>query len=261
MATKRERRERLRQEREAAERAASAADKRRLYIGYAVAGVLVVAIVAGIVVAVTSGGGDDDPGTDQFPELAFIQERIGAVPEYMQPDGRQGVAPPEPRFGDLEQAARAAGCDLQLDLEDEGRTHFGDENRVPDYRTNPPTSGDHYFNPAEAGSGALADGAYLNTPPVARTVHSMEHGRVLIQYSPDLPEQDQLEIKGVFEESPEGVLLFPNPDMPYDVAITAWTQLAGCDTYEGAATLDVLRVFRDTYRGGGPEGGSFPLSV
>ena len=37
----------------------------------------------------------------------------------------------------------------------------------------------------------------------------MEHGRVLIQYSPELPERDQLEIKGVFEESPPGVLLFP----------------------------------------------------
>ena len=156
---------------------------------------------------------------------------------------------------------RAAGCDLQLDLEEEGATHFGDENRVPDYRTNPPTSGDHYANLGEAGSGALADGAYLNTPPVARTVHSMEHGRVLIQYSPDLSEREQLEIKGVFEESPEGVLMFPNPDMPYDVAITAWTQLVGCETYEGAPTLDVLRIFRDTYRGGGPEGDSFPLSV
>ena len=109
---------------------------------------------------------------------------------------------------------RPPGCELQLDLEEEGGTHFSDENRVPDYGTNPPTSGDHYANAGETGAGALADGAYLNAPPVARTVHSMEHGRVLIQYSPELPERDQLEIKGVFEESPPGVLLFPNPDMP-----------------------------------------------
>jgi Protein of unknown function (DUF3105) len=260
VATKRERRERLRQEREAAEQAAAAAAKRRLYIGYAAAGLIAAAIVVGVVVAVTSGG-DEGSNGDGFPELAFIQERIGAVPDYMEPDGREGISPPEQRLGDLEEAAQAAGCDLQLDLDEEGRTHFSDENRVPDYQTNPPTSGDHYANPGETGAGALADGAYLNTPPVARTVHSMEHGRVLIQYSPDLHERDQLEIKGVFEESPQGVLMFPNPDMPYDVAITAWTQLAGCETYDGAATLDVLRVFRDTYRGGGPEGGQFPLSV
>ena len=152
----------------------------------------------------------------------------------MEPDGRDGIDPPALQLGDLEAAAKAARCDLQLDLDDEGNTHFSDENRVPDYKTSPPTSGDHYANLAETAAGALADGAYLNTPPVARAVHSMEHGRVLIQYSPDLSEAEQLEIKGVFEESPQGVLMFPNPDMPYDVAITAWTQLAGCESYEGA---------------------------
>jgi hypothetical protein len=49
------------------------------------------------------------------------------------------------------------------------------------------------------------------------------------------------------------MLLFPNPEMPYAVAATAWTQLLGCDRYEGAATLDAVRAFRDTYRGQGPE--------
>jgi len=258
MATKRERRERLRQEREAAEHAAAASDKRRLYLGYAVAGVIVIAIVAGIVVAISSGGSGDDESTGDFPELAYIQPEIGAVPAEMDPDGREGVAPPPLEQGDLEAAAEAANCDLQLDLKDEGNTHFGDPDRVPDYKTNPPTSGDHYAG-NESGSGALADGAYLNTPQVARSVHSLEHGRVEIQYSPDLSEEEQLEIKGVFEESPQGVIMFPNPDMPYEVAITAWTQLAGCETYEGLPTLDVLRTFRDIYRGQGPE--FFPLSV
>ena len=49
------------------------------------------------------------------------------------------------------------------------------------------------------------------------------------------------------------MLIFPNPDMPYEVAATAWTQLIGCKKYEGAATLDAIRAFRDTYRGQGPE--------
>ena len=261
MATKRERRERLRQEREAAEQEAAASDKRRLYLGYGVAGVIVVAIVAGIVVAITSGGDGDDASTSDSPELAYIQPELGVVPAEMEPDGREGIAPPPPEQGDLEEAARAASCDLQLDLEDEGNTHITNEDQNVDYRTNPPTSGDHYGVPSETAFGALADGAYLNTPPITRAVHSLEHGRVEIQYSPDLSEEEQLQIKGVFEESPQGVIMFPNPDMPYDVAITAWTQLAGCESYEGATTLDVLRIFRDTYRGGGPEGGDFPLSV
>jgi hypothetical protein len=260
MTSKREERERIRQERLAAQQAAAGSEKRRLYLGYAVAGVIVVAIVAGIVVAVTAGGDGEDSGSDGFPELAYIEPRIGVVPEGVEADGRDGVDPPEPAEGDLTVAAEAAGCDLRLDLEEEGTTHFTDEDRVPDYGTNPPTSGDHYGNNAETASGAVADGAYLNTPPIARAVHSLEHGRVAIQYSPDLSEEEQLEIKGVFEESPQGVIMFPNPDMPYEVAITAWRNLAGCDGYDGAPALDVLRIFRDVYRGQEREQG-FPIAL
>ncbi len=256
MTTRREERERMRQERLAAQQQAASADKRRLYLGYAVAGLIVVAIVAGIVVAITGaggGGGDEPTDPDQYPELAYIQPQLGFVPDEMQPDDREGIAPPEQQTAILEEAARAAGCELQLNLENEGQTHFTDEDKKQDYGTNPPTSGDHYGNGNETASGALADGAYLNFPAISRAVHSLEHGRVEIQYSPELSEQEQLEIKGVFEESPQGVLMFPNPEMPYEVAITAWTQLAGCDKYEGAATLDLLRTFRDVYRNQGPE--------
>ena len=260
MTTRREERERMRQERLAAQQAAVSSERRRLYLGYAVAGVIVVAIVAGIVVAITGGGSEGDgASSSDFPELAYIQPQLGVVPDGIELDDRDGTDPPPLQYGDLEQAADAAGCELQLNLPNEGSTHFTDEDKDPGYKTNPPTSGDHYGNPAEAGTGALADGAYLEMPPITRAVHSMEHGRILIQYSPDLSEQEQLEIKGVFEESPQGVIMFPNPDMPYDVAVTAWTQLAGCETYEGAATLDVLRTFRDIYRGQGPE--NVPLAV
>jgi hypothetical protein len=55
------------------------------------------------------------------------------------------------------------------------------------------------------------------------------------------------------------MLLFPNPEMSYEVAATAWTQLLGCNRFDGAATLDALRAFRDAYRGRGPE--DVPLSV
>jgi hypothetical protein len=260
MSTRREERERMRQERLAAQQAAASSDRRRLYLGYAVAGVIVAAIVAGIVVAIAGGGGDGEtPEAGDFPELAFVQPLIGVVPEGIEPDGRDGVDPPAAQTAILEDAAEAANCDLQLNLEDEGNGHFTDENKKVDSKTNPPTSGDHYGSETETGSGALADGAYLETPPIARAVHSMEHSRVVIQYSPDLSEREQLEIKGVFEESPQGVIMFPNPGMPDDVAITAWTQLAGCDAYEGAATLDLLRVFRDIYRGQGPE--NVPLAA
>jgi hypothetical protein len=207
----------------------------------------------------TTSTSADDVDANGFPPLAYIEPRIGAVPDGVRPDGREGALPDPVELGDLERAADAAGCELRLDLKDEGNTHLSDPD-VPNvnYKTSPPTSGDHYAG-NEAGAGALADGAYLDYPPLGRSVHALEHGRVAIQYSPDLSEEEQLEIKGVFDLDPAGVLLFPNPEMPYDVAITGWTRLAGCDSYEGTATLDVLRDFRDTYRGRGPE--DFPIEL
>ena len=69
----------------------------------------------------------------------------------------------------------------------------------------------------------------------------------------DLSEEDQLALKGIFDDSPSGMLMFPNAKMPYEVAATAWTQLMGCKRYAGAKTLDAIRDFRDAYRGHGPE--------
>src|SRR5688572_12125255 len=241
MSGRKEERERLREERLAAHRAAQSSDQRRLYFGYAVAGLIVVALLAGLFVVITGDSGEEETGVDAegnpFPELAFVQDQIGVVPEGIKLDGREGTEPPPVQNAILEEAAELAKCELQLDLEDEGNTHIGDEDAANvDYKTNPPTSGDHYGNGNETASGALADGAYQELPPVGRWVHSMEHGRVIIHYSPDLPEEDQLAIKGVFEESPAGVIMFPNPDIDGDVAVTSWTQLATCAKYEGDST-------------------------
>ena len=238
-------RERRREERLAAERQELANARRRLVFGYVVAGALTLAVIVGIVVAVGGGSDSDQVNGQDLPAAAHIELQSGYTHDY-KPDGREGTPPPPIQQGDLQKAADAAGCDLQLDLPDEGNTHITDESDIPDYKTNPPTSGNH--NPKQ-----LADGAYAEFPQPWYFVHSLEHGRIEIQYSADLAEADQLAIKGVFDQDPAGMLLFPNPQMPYEVAVTAWTQLMGCKKYEGAKTLDAIRDFRDTYRGLGPE--------
>jgi hypothetical protein len=252
MSTKSER-DRRRAERLAAEKAASDAQRRRLMLGYVAAGLLTLAVVVGLVLVLAGGDDETDPAAN-LPAGAHIETLSGSV-NGVAPDDRAGTPPPALQQGDLEAAAKAANCDLQLDLKDEGNTHLKPSEPAPKYETNPPTSGDHIVPPLQQ-----ADGAYSEMPDPERFVHSLEHGRIEIQYSPDLSEEDQLALKGVFDESPDGMLLFPNPDMPYEVAVTAWTQLMGCDTYEGDATLDAIRDFRDTYRGRGPENVPIQLS-
>ena len=248
MTTRKQEQERRRAERLAAEKQAQDATRRRLMAGYIVAGALALAVVVGFGIVLASGGDDGGSSGDAGCSEAHIQLKSGSTNDF-EPDCREGTPPPEIATGDLEQAAKAADCDLRLDLPDEGNTHIGsDPSKAPNYKTNPATSGNH-IDPGFQ----QADGAYLDTPDPAYVVHSMEHGRINIQYSSDLSEEDQLALKGVFDESPAGVLLFPNDDMPYEVAATAWTQMIGCKTYEGEATLDAIRDFRDIYRGQGPE--------
>src|SRR4051794_36878617 len=200
-------RERRRQERLAAEQQELANARRRLVFGYVVAGALALAGIGGLVVAL-GGSGGSDASTD-FPANAHVQVNSGFTHGYSF-DGRQGTPPPPLQQGDLKTAAAAAGCELKLNLPNEGNTHITKESQIPDYKTNPPTSGNH--NPEQ-----LADGAYSEMPAEWYFVHSLEHGRIEIQYSPKLPNSDQLALKGVFDQDPPGMLFFPNTKMPYEV--------------------------------------------
>jgi Protein of unknown function (DUF3105) len=230
-------REKRRQERLEQEQSESSSGRNRVVIGYAIASTVVLAAVVLIFVLV-SGSGGDDGGGDGDAHIN-LNAAIGST-NGVQPDDRAGTPPPPPQVTDLEQAAKQAGCKLELDLEDEGHEHMPAKSPTPKYGTNPPTSGRHVEAPYQQ-----ADGAYSEMPAEINIVHTLEHGRMEIQYAPDLPEADQLELKGLYDTIYGGTLLFPNDKMPYEVAATTWTNLMGCPTYKGAITLDAIRAFGD----------------
>lgn len=228
-------RERLRQERIAAEQEAGKSDRNRLLIGYAVVSTVVLA-VAVLVFVLVSGGGDEG-GTSGGDAHINTNLQVGNT-NGVAPDERVGTPPPPPKTTYLKEAAMKAECDLRLKLKDEGHTHLARGTETPEYGTDPPTSGNHIEAPYQQ-----ADGAYSEPPDQINVVHSLEHGRLAIQYSPDLPEKAQLELKGLYDTMYGAALLFPNEEMPYEVAATTWTNLLGCDEYKGAATLDAIRDF------------------
>jgi len=252
MASRKEEKERLRQQRLAAERAARSTGRARLIAGYVAAGVLTLAVLAGLVAVIASGGGDGG-GVGDACDNAHIKNSGGTF-RGLEPDCREGTAPPPIQFADLKISAERASCELKLDLPDEGSTHVPNSTPVT-YKTVPPTSGNH--NPVPIDDGAYSAPVTSDTSQptnIRNEVHAMEHGRIEIHYKPSLPEHEQLALKGVFDDDPDGMLLFPDPDMPYDVAVTAWTNEAVCPKYD-ETVLDVIRNFRDTYRGNGPEQG------
>lgn len=215
MPTRKEQRAAAREERRQRERERAAAERRARIIRYGVGGALAVAAIAGIVVAaVSSGGGKTLP---------------------------KGSAPKR-QLTELGPASAAAKCQVK-DFPNFGNQHT---TSPVSYKSNPPTSGPH--NPVPA-----LDGEYPTAPGVEHTVHSLEHGRIDIQFAPDAPRSAKAALKAVFDEDKAHMLLFPNQTkMPYQVAATAWQHAVLCPRYN-ARVPDAIRAFRDKYRDQGPE--------
>jgi hypothetical protein len=241
---RREEKERLRQIREDAERREAAEQRRKLIIGYSMAGVLAAAVVAGIVVVVMSSS------SGASGNAHIVNSGLGSftTSQDLKPDDREGTRTkpgPLATAAKLPQAAKAAKCVLR-NPPDEGNTHLLASQPTPKYKSNPPTSGNHDPIP-------LANGAYEGVIVNFRhAVHTLEHGRVEVEYQPDLPQAEQLKLKGVIDEDFRNMVLFQNSSMPWQVAAAAWDHYLGCKTYNDKA-LDAIRAFRDTYRDKGPE--------
>jgi hypothetical protein len=234
MANRREEeRERLREAREEREKHHTSSERKRLMIGYGIAGAVGLIVIVAIVIVATSGGG----GGESASGGAHLDTRSGST-NGVQPDNRSGPKPPPVKVANLKKAAKLADCELRLHLPEEGHEHIAPGSPSPEYKTDPPTSGNHVEPPFQQ-----ADGAYSEEPAKIDFVHSLEHGRLEIQYDPELPEKDQLALKGLYDTQYAASLFFPNGEMPYAVAATTWRNLIGCKQYKGAKTLDAIRAF------------------
>jgi hypothetical protein len=173
---------------------------------------------------------------------AFIAAATAAILFYVF-TASGGSGPPSAKaLEQLRTAAAAADCTVTA-FPTEGRNHT--DGKVA-YKTNPPTSGPH--NPVPA-----PDRAYTVAPPPENYVHSLEHGRIELQYRPGAPAAVREALMGVYREFTHHMLLFPNnTGMDYEVAATAWKHRLGCAHFN-ARVPEALRRFRDAYRDRGPE--------
>ena len=135
----------------------------------------------------------------------------------------------------LAQVARRAGCSLR-------EFESG-------MRTNPPVTG-RFVERITA-----SDGSYVGRrpPPGMAAIHAMMHGRVLLQYRPDLSGGDQRRLERLVAPDPERVLLFENrTGMSAPVAATAYLSIMTCPRVD-AASLRALATFRARRRAFGQD--------
>jgi len=230
MSSRQEEKQRRREERLAKEQAEASAAARKHRLGLVAAGLLGAAAVAAVIIAIAAAaGGGKDHGS-----------KVGS------PGGSDIPNKPVPavKITDLDQAAAAAGCTVKT-YPSEGRSHVTGQ---VTYKTNPPTSGNHNPNPAD-------DGTYApgQTPAKENYVHTLEHGRIEIQYAPDTLPSRIGQLQTLMDQDSYHALLFENNTrMPYAVAATAWTHLLGCKKFTNE-TFDAIRAFRKRYTDQAPE--------
>ena len=111
----------------------------------------------------------------------------------------------------ISDVAREAGCSLQ---EFDGPVNH-----------NPPVTG--RFSEHDR----AADGSYASRrpPSLPAAIHALFHGRVLIQYRPDLPERQVRQLQRLVSSDSAQVLLFANQTgMRAPVAATSYLSVIAC---------------------------------
>ena len=231
VSSRQQEKERRREERLAQEQAQARAAGRRKRVQLAFGGLLAVAAIAAVAFVVLGTGG-------------------GASGEPTKPgDGASTAKLPVQQTSDIEDAAKAAGCTL-TNPPFEGANHAEKDFQPSDYKTNPPTSGDHTPNWYDDGIYAPGD-----TPNLGMTVHPLEHGRIEVQYKAGTPAATVAQLEALLAENDDGyhMLLFQNGTaMKAQLAATAWTHSLTCPTMNDKV-FDAIRTFRARYIDKGPE--------
>jgi hypothetical protein len=135
-------------------------------------------------------------------------------------------------------------CSQVQGISSAGQAHMNPGDAPPNYSGTPPTSGLHHPNP-------LSDGTLSRQPAdnmfLARGVHSLEHGRIVIYYN-NLDATEVAALESIVR-SERKVILAPWAGLEAKVALTAWTRLQTCKGVNEQAIRGFVNAFRDR----GPE--------
>jgi Protein of unknown function (DUF3105) len=130
------------------------------------------------------------------------------------------------------------------------RQHVPQTQTIP-YRNRPPSSGDHYDQPA-------GYGFFQREIPTGNWVHTLEHGGVVVLYRPDLCDQAcQSQLQDTYNSAPTSqlfagtrkMLVIPYQEMDHAIAAVAWGWIDELDGFDKDRILAFYRAHVDR----GPE--------
>jgi hypothetical protein len=113
---------------------------------------------------------------------------------------------------------------------DQGASHIA-------YNSNPPTSGQHYFDPAPAG-------VYTQQPADETLVHNLEHGYVWISYSPEKIDVATVGKMASLVKSYPKVVMTPRPGNDSPIALAGWGKLIKLDAFDEGKIVSFIKLNR-----------------
>ncbi|HEY5731605.1 MAG TPA: DUF3105 domain-containing protein [Anaerolineales bacterium] len=112
-----------------------------------------------------------------------------------------------------------------------------------EYNSDPPTSGSHYGQEAEAGFYETN----IYTYPAGYLVHNLEHGYIIFWYNCDLLDNtgcDELksQIRSVMDElGNTKIIAYPWPSIDVPLVMTSWTRLQKFESFDADAAKAFYR--------------------
>lgn len=151
--------------------------------------------------------------------------------------------------------AAEADCDTVEEVEALEGQHIREGSPHEEYNSDPPTSGPHYEIPA--------DPAFYSSPiEPERAIHNLEHGQIVIWYSPDLDAEQKEWVEEIVNDEPAATVATPYDglDEGTAVALSAWLapedeEGEGTGVLQSCAQVsqEAVNEFRKEYQGRSPE--------
>lgn len=122
-------------------------------------------------------------------------------------------------------------------------SHIAVGSQLPEYTSNPPTSGPHYGQTARSGfrDEVIAD-QYI--------IHNLEHGDVWIAYHPRVSDEIKQELKQLAAAK---VIITPREANDSDIALAAWGRFDTFDVQNDIVPIERITDFIERYSNKGPE--------
>ena len=135
------------------------------------------------------------------------------------------------------------GEDLSRVISIMGEEHIGLGDSLPEYNSNPPTSGPHYEQTARSGfrDEQITD-QYI--------IHNLEHGDIWISYHPRIADEIKEELK---QFAGAKVIITPRETNDTDIALAAWGRLDAFNIENNVLPVDRIKEFIKRYTNRGPE--------